>query len=196
MEVLDYNTFRDRLADSLAEAGMKVTTEEAMYLSTLSRGCDVYVYPATDGPDVWGKVGFEWTSENQTLLEDLDHELEYGDPQLDDIDMAAGQVMMHSEFHLHFNRLAVSTDIISDVASSMKKLAEEFFGDEGGVVAEVYLASDEAKLDCLRYEVNTSASMLCEQPWWENWGVICRGMLTHMAEVYMRLESMFGPQRN
>lgn len=196
MEALDYNAFRDRLADSLSEAGMRVTVEEAVYLGTLSRGCDIFIYPASEGPDVWGKVAFEWAPDNQALLEEIEHESEYGNNHIDEIDISSSQVMMHCEFHLHFGRLAVSTEVVSDVAGNIKKLAEEYFGDDGGIVAEVYLSSDEAKLDCLRYEVNTSAPMVTDEPWWENWGVMCRGMLVHVADVYIRLENMFGPQRN
>jgi hypothetical protein len=196
MEVYDYNDLRDRLTESLLEADLRISVDEVVYLSGLTRECEILVYPRSVGPDVWGKVAFEWTAGNQSLLDVLDQDQEFASELLDDLDLASAQVLMHCEFHLHFGHLVVSTDVVRDVASHIKDQAEQYFGGEGGVVAEVHLTSEEAKLDCLRYEVNTMTSLITDEEWWERWGYLCRDMLSHLSAIHTHLESMFGPQRN
>lgn len=195
MDVLDYRSLRDKLMTSLSEAGFRVSADEAVFLHSLSRGCDIYVYPVV-GSDIWAKIGFEWTAVNQVLVEQFGDELTDIPVDMDDMDAEAAQVAMHCEFHLHFGALAISTEVLRDVATTMKQHAELYFGNEGGVVAEVYLTSDDAKLDCLRYEVNTCASLLAAEPWWNRWRDIVHGLLGKLANLYVKLETEFGPARN
>ncbi len=199
MEALDYRLVRDRMVESLVGTGLRVTVEEAVFLNSLSKGCDIFVYPAVTGPDVWAKIGFEWLAANQALFEQIeqDGELAGAAPEeTGQIEEDATQVLMHCEFHLHFSALAMATEVMRDVATGIKKHAELYFGDDGGVVAEVFLSSDEAKLDCLRYEINSAVPMVTDQPWWNRWSEVARGMLDKLADLYVQLENEFGPSRN
>lgn len=193
MHVLDYAAFRDALVDAITSKGLQVSLDEAVFLGTNSRGCEVLIHHFDEPGEVWGKVSFEWVAANQALLEELN---EQGDVY--DADMPLdpdAEVMMNAAFHLHFGNLSIATEAMSEVAAEIKRHAEAFFGDDGGVVAEVSMTSADARLECLRFEVNTSAPFISEEPWWEQLAEVCVAMLDKLQEIHGRLRSEFGSPR-
>lgn len=195
MFVLDYGAFRDRLVQSLTAHGLQGSVDEVIFLNTNSRGCDVLVHPWTEPGEVWGKISFEWSAANQTLLEEVtDDELGH-DFAFESIGDQDAEVMMHASFHLHFPHLYLSADAVRDVAEEIKEQAESFFGDEGGVVAEVSMTSADARLECLRFEVTTSAPFITDEPWWDQLAEVVRQMLDKLQEILIRLRSKYGTSR-
>lgn len=193
MHVLDYAGFRDALVDAITSKGLQVSVDEAVFLGTNSRGCELLIHHDDEPGEVWGKVSFEWVAANQALFEEIH---EQGDVY--DLDMPLdpdAEVMMNAAFHLHFGTLSISTEAMSGVAAEIKRHAEAFFGDDGGVVAEVSMTSADARLECLRFEINTSAPMISEEPWWEQLADVCAAMLDKLEEIHGRLRSEFGSPR-
>lgn len=194
MHVLDYGAFRDALVDALSARGLQSSVDEAIFLGTNSRGCEVLIHYDDEPGDVWGKVSFEWVAANQALYEEVNEEGEEAyDPDLP-LDPDA-EVMMSAAFHLHFGDLSIATEAMREVAEEIKRHAEAFFGDEGGVIAEVSMTSADARLECLRFEVNTSAPFITEEPWWEQLANVCRSMLDKLQEIHGRLRSEYGSPR-
>jgi len=193
MQLLDYAGFRDRLAQAFSSAGkFQVRLDEVVYLSDGSRGCEILVYPDGQKDGVWGKLGFEWVAENQAFYEEAEHAMHERNGEPPPLDREAAEVNMHAAFHLHFDEFDVTADVIRDVAETMKARAEEYFSDEGGVVAEVRLTSDAAKLECLRFEVNATGAAWADEPWWERWGAVFAGMLEHLERIHGDLQEEFG----
>ncbi|MBO2520946.1 MAG: hypothetical protein LOD85_02115 [Clostridia bacterium] len=194
MHVLDYGELRDALVDALAAQGLQSSVDEMVFLGTSSRGCEILMHHGDEPGEVWGKVSFEWVAANQALLEELDdHDADAYDPSLS-LDPDA-EVMLSAAFHLHFNEIAIAPEAMREVAEEIKRHAEAFFGDEGGVVAEVSMTSADARLECLRFEVNTSASFVSEEPWWDQLAGVCRSMLDKLQEIHGRLRSEYGSPR-
>src|SRR5690606_15371477 len=157
--------------------------------------CEIFVHPWDEPGEVWGKISFEWSSVNQTLLDEVkeaDSASEYAEENLGEAD---AEVMMHASFHLHFIHFFLSADDVRDVAEEIEELAEAFFGDDGGVVAVVSMTSSDARLECLRFEVNTSAPLITDEPWWEQLAEVVRLMLDKLQEILMRLRSKYGSSR-
>lgn len=192
MYVLDYAALRDTLFEALAEKDLQGSIDEALYLNVSSRGCEIFVHPFAEPEEVWGKISFEWVADNQVLYEELTRE--DGDAS-DGLGDPRSEVMMHVEFHLHFGDLSIATDAVRDVAKEIKGQAEAFFGDDGGVVAEVSMTSDFARLECLRFEVNTTAPLVSEESWWEQLADVCYAMLDKLQEIYLRLNAEYGTTR-
>lgn len=193
MHVLDYNGFRDAIVDAVSSQDLETSIDEAVFLGSSSRGCEIFVHSDPEPSEVWGKISFEWAAGNQALFE---YHKE-GDRVATDIDPSDpnAEVMMHLAFHLHFGALSISTDAVRDVAQEIQGTAAIYFGDEGGVVAEVSMTSSEAKLECLRFEVNTSAPMIVEEPWWEQLAEVCRALIDKLQAIFVRLNSEFGSSR-
>lgn len=194
--MLDYTEFRDRIVDTLNDHGLKGAVEEVIFLNSNSRGCEILVHPWSAPGDVWAKINFEWMGINQVFLEELtddDPDDDHVTERLGDLD---AEVMMHASFHLHFHYFSPSPDAVSDVAEEIKAQAESFFGDEGGVVAEVSMTSEEARLECLRFEVSTSAPLLTDEPWWDHLAEVTRLMLDKLQEILFRLTSEYGTSRD
>lgn len=194
MHVLDYAAFRDALVDAVTAKGLHASVDEMVFLGTSSRGCEVLIHHFEEPGEVWGKVSFEWVAANQALFEEL------SDQGTDPYDVLASmdpdaEVMMNAAFHLHFGNLSVATETMREVAEEIKRHAESYFGDEGGVVAEVSMTSADARLECLRFEVNTSAPLVSEEPWWEQMADVCLSMLDKLQEIHGRLKSEFGSPR-
>jgi len=59
----------------------------------------------------------------------------------------------------------------------------------------VSMTSADARLECLRFEINTSAPMISEEPWWEQLADVCAAMLDKLEEIHGRLRSEFGSPR-
>jgi len=57
------------------------------------------------------------------------------------------------------------------------------------------MTSSEARLECLRFEVNTSAPLITDEPWWEQLAEVVRLMLDKLQEILMRLRSKYGSSR-
>lgn len=192
MHVLDYGIIRNRLMAVIRETGLKVSVEETVVLTSLLRECSILMFSAIDGPAVWGKITFEWAAENQVLLE------EYIDPTEPDMsgeadyDLEDNQIAVHIEFHMHFSGLSVSSEVVSSVARSMKQTADEYFGNDGRVITEVYMDAEDAKIDCLRYEKHGMHAIKGDEPWWEHIGMACQGILAQMAGIYERLGNLYG----
>ncbi|HLS89706.1 MAG TPA: hypothetical protein VK101_00460 [Limnochordia bacterium] len=193
MHVLDYAGFRDALVDAITSKGLQVSVDEAVFLGTNSRGCELLIHHDDEPGEVWGKVSFEWVAANQALFEEIHEQGDVYDPDMP-LDPDA-EVMMNAAFHLHFGTLSISTEAMSGVAAEIKRHAEAFFGDDGGVVAEVSMTSADARLECLRFEINTSAPMISEEPWWEQLADVCAAMLDKLEEIHGRLRSEFGSPR-
>lgn len=193
MHVLDYAGFRDTLVDAITSKGLQVSIDEAVFLGTNSRGCELLIHHDDEPGEVWGKVSFEWVAANQALFEEIHEQGDVYDPDMP-LDPDA-EVMMNAAFHLHFGTLSISTEAMSGVAAEIKRHAEAFFGDDGGVVAEVSMTSADARLECLRFEINTSAPMISEEPWWEQLADVCAAMLDKLEEIHGRLRSEFGSPR-
>jgi len=194
VHVLDYGAFRDTLVDALTARGLQGSVDEAIFLGTNSRGCEVLIHHDDEPGEVWGKVSFEWVAANQALLEEMNEEGEQAyDPDLP-LDPDA-EVMLSAAFHLHFGDLYIATETMREVAEEIKRHAEAFFGDEGGVVAEVSMTSADARLECLRFEVNTAVPFITEDPWWEQLAGVCRSMLDKLQEIHGRLRSEYGSPR-
>jgi len=193
VHVLDYAGFRDALVDAITSKGLQVSVDEAVFLGTNSRGCELLIHHDDEPGEVWGKVSFEWVAANQALFEEIHEQGDVYDPDMP-LDPDA-EVMMNAAFHLHFGTLSISTEAMSGVAAEIKRHAEAFFGDDGGVVAEVSMTSADARLECLRFEINTSAPMISEEPWWEQLADVCAAMLDKLEEIHGRLRSEFGSPR-
>jgi hypothetical protein len=193
VHVLDYAGFRDTLVDAITSKGLQVSIDEAVFLGTNSRGCELLIHHDDEPGEVWGKVSFEWVAANQALFEEIHEQGDVYDPDMP-LDPDA-EVMMNAAFHLHFATLSISTEAMSGVAAEIKRHAEAFFGDDGGVVAEVSMTSADARLECLRFEINTSAPMISEEPWWEQLADVCAAMLDKLEEIHGRLRSEFGSPR-
>lgn len=194
MHVLDYGAFRDSIVDAVAAKGLRASVDEAVFLGTSSRGCEVLIHHFDEPGEVWGKVSFEWMAANQSLLEEIT------DQSADAYDVHASldpdaEVMMNAAFHLHFGNLSIATEAMREVAAEIKRHAENFFGDDGGVVAEVSMTSADARLECLRFEVNTSAPFVTDEPWWEQLAEVCLSMLDKLHEIHGRLKSEYGSPR-
>lgn len=193
MRALDYNAFRDSILDALAAEDLESSIDEAVFLGSSSRGCEIFVHPRAEPEEVWGKISFEWAAANQALYEfkkegeGVPDEMDLRDPSV--------EVMMHLAFHLHFGALTITTDAVRDVAQEIQETASVFFGDDGGVVAEVSMTSSEARLECLRFEVNTSAPMIAEDAWWEQLAEVCRTLIEKLEAILERLNSEFGSSR-
>ena len=193
MHVFDYNGFRDSIVDALTSQGLEASIDEAVFLSSSSRGCEIFINSEPEPTEVWGKISFEWSGANQALYEYLtDGEREQIEADPSDPN---AEVMMHLAFHLHFGVLSISTEAVSNVAQEIQETAAMFFGDDGGVVAEVSMTASEAKLECLRFEVDTSASMVTEEPWWEQLAEVCRALIDKLQAIFVRLNSEFGSSR-
>lgn len=194
VHILDYSAFRDAIFHAIREEDLYGAVDEAVFLNTSSRGCEVFFHPFEEPKEVWGKVSFEWVAENQALYDELRlaEDLEFILDSPDDVD---AEVMMQASFHLHFGDLSISTEAVRDVAEEIKALAEAFFGDDGGVIAEVSMTSAEARLECLRFEVNTSAPFVTDEPWWDHLADVCRSMLDKLQDILSRLRSEFGSSR-
>lgn len=196
MHVLDYNAFRDRLLDAIEARGFECSVDEMVFLNSASRGCDIFVYPDGEGGEVWGKVSFEWLPSNQALLDELNQQSSESD-----IDASAwasdpdAEVMMHFSFHLHFDSLSIATEAVTEAAEEIKALGETFFGDDGGMVAEVSMTSADARLECLRFEVDTSAPLISEEAWWDDLAEVCRAMLDKLEQILARLRLEYGSSR-
>lgn len=196
MHVLDYNAFRDRLLDAIEVQGFECSVDEVVYLNNASRGCDIFVYPDGEGGEVWGKVSFEWLPSNQALLDEMQQQA--SEEELDESAWASdpdAAVMMHVAFHLHFDSLPIATEAVTEAAEEIKELGESFFGDDGGVVAEVSMTSADARLECLRYEADTSAPLASEEEWWDDLAEVCRAMLDKLEKILARLRLEYGSSR-
>ncbi len=193
MHVLDYNGFRDSIVDAITSQDLETSIDEAVFLGSSSRGCEIFVHADPEPAEVWGKISFEWSAANQALFEFHKE----GDRRAAEVDASdpSAEVMMHIAFHLHFGVLSISTDAVRDVAQEIQETAVMFFGDDGGVVAEVSMTSSEAKLECLRFEVNTSAPMMVEEPWWDQLADVCRTLIDKFQAIFVRLNSEFGSPR-
>lgn len=193
MHVLDYNEFRDAIIDAVSSQDLETSIDEAVFLGSSSRGCEIFVHPDPEPSEVWGKISFEWAAGNQALLESYKE----GDRGANGIDPADpyAEVMMHLAFHLHFGALSISPDAVRDVAQEIHETGAMFFGDDGGVVAEVSMTSSEAKLECLRFEVNTSAPMVADESWWDQLAEVCRALIDKLQAIFVRLNSEFGSSR-
>lgn len=194
VHVLDYGAFRDALVDALGARGLQTSVDEAVFLGTSSRGCEILIHHDDEPADVWGKVSFEWVAANQALLEEIN---EQGEDAYDaDLPLDPdAEVMMSAAFHLHFGDLSIATEAMREVAEEIKRHAEAFFGYDGGVVAEVSMTSADARLECLRFEVNTAAPFISDEPWWEQLAGVCRSMLDKLQEIHGRLRSEYGSPR-
>lgn len=195
MEVMEYNTFRDALIDALAAYGLQTTVDEAIFLNTHSRGCEIFVYRTDEPKEVWGKLGFEWVASNQTLYEslremsgDVTDETALSDPGV--------EVMIHASFHLHFGLLPLGPEAMRTAAVDINQVGELFFGDDGGVVAEVSMTAADARLECLRYEVNTSAPLVAHEAWWDQLAEVYVSMLDKLQEIFERLNYEYGSPRD
>lgn len=194
MEILDYNAFRDTLIDALAAYDLHTSIDEAIYLNGNSRGCDIFVHRSDEPKEVWAKLGFEWIAANQALYEEIKdagpefiEETVATDPGVD--------VMIHASFHLHFGLLPVSPDAMRWAAEDINRVGEAFFED-GGVIAEVSLTSTEARLECLRFEANTTAPLATREPWWDQLAEVCVSMLDKLQEILERLHYEYGSPRD
>lgn len=194
MEVLDYGAFRDALLDALASYELQTTVDEAVFLNSHSRGCEIFVHRFDEPKEVWGKLGFEWMAANQAALESLKE----GDaPSFDEVESDPGfEVMVHASFHLHFGLLPVSPDIMRSVAEDINRVGQTFFGDDGGVIAEVSMSASHARMECLRYEVNTSAPLASDEPWWDQLAEVYVSMLDKLQEIFERLNYEYGSPRD
>lgn len=179
--------------EAISAQGLQTSADEALFLNGNSRGCDVFAHENEEPGEVWGKIGFEWVAANQNLFEVL---REQDVPYVEDVHAdGAAEVMMHFSFHLHFGALVIATDAIRTVADEIQSLGSRFFGDDGGVVAEVSMTASEARLECVRYEVNTSAPLVAENPWWDEVAEVCRVVLDKLESIYQRLSTENGSQR-
>lgn len=194
VHVLDYGAFRDSLVDAMTAKGLHGSVDEAVFLGTNSRGCEVLIHHFDEPGEVWGKVSFEWVAANQALLEEINERGEHDYDVHTSLDPDA-EVMMNAAFHLHFGNLSIATEAMREVAEEIKRHAEAFFGDEGGVVAEVSMTSADARLECLRFEVNTAAPFVTEDAWWEQLADVCLSMLDKLHEIHGRLKSEYGSPR-
>lgn len=192
MLVLDYNTIRNRLAAVIRETGLQVSIEETVILTSLLRECSILMFPLVDGPEVWGKISFEWAAENQVILAEYVDPTDPDSSDEADYDPEDNQIAVHIEFHMHFNDLNVTSEVVSSVARNMKRIADEYFESDGRVIAEVYMDAEDAKIDCLRYEKHGMFTIRNDEPWWEQMGMACQSILAHMAEIYARLGNFFG----
>lgn len=193
MHVLDYNGFRDAVVDAVASQDLEASIDEAVFLGSSSRGCEIFVHSEPEPAEVWGKISYEWSAANQALFE-MQKEGDRRPAEFEGSDPSA-EVMMHMAFHLHFGVLSISTDAVRDVAQEIQETAAIFFGDDGGVVAEVSMTASDAKLECLRFEVNTSAPMITEEPWWDQLAEVCRTLIDKLQAIFVRLNSEFGSSR-
>jgi len=193
VEVLDYDGFRDAIVDALSSQDLETSIDEAVFLGSSSRGCEIFVHPDPEPSEVWGKISFEWAAGNQALYESYkdgegeEAEIDPSDPYV--------EVIMHLAFHLHFGALSISTDAVRDVAQEIQETAAIFFGDDGGVIAEVSMTSSEAKLECLRFEVETSAPIFADDAWWDRLADVCRTLVDKLQAIFVRLNSEFGSPR-
>jgi hypothetical protein len=192
MLVLDYNAIRDHLTTVIEETGLQVSVEETVIVSSMLRECSILVFPAIDGPEVWGKITFEWAPENQVILDDYVSQAGMNGSGETSEDLDANQIIVHIEFHIHFAGLVVNSEVVSGVAQNMKQTVDEYFGGDGRVFAEVYMDSADAKIDCLRYEKHTMYAFITDELWWEQMGVGFQGVLAHLTEIYERLGTLFG----
>lgn len=188
--VLNYAEFKDKIVEALTANGLKGSVDEVIFLNTHSRGCEVLVHPWDEPDDVWAKVHFEWASINQALVEELSED-GMGDYVVESLGDLDAEVMMHVSYHLHFSDLMLAPDATRHVAEDMKGLAEQHFGEEGGVIAEVSMTSSESRLECLRFEVGTSAPMVTDEPWWEQFADVTGAMLEKMQMILFRLRSEY-----
>lgn len=194
MEVVDYNTLRDAVMDAFAAYDLQTSFDEAVFLNTHSRACEIYVHRTDEPREVWAKLGFEWTASNQVLFE----RLKEFEEELDDvpIDQPGAEVIMHASFHLHFGVLTIAPDAMRSAAEDMSRVGELFFGDEGGVVAEVSMTSSDARLECLRYEVGTAAPLVVQDSWWDQLAEVFVSMLDKLQEIFERLNYEYGSPRD
>ena len=195
MEVMDYHAFRDALIDALASYDLQTTVDEAVFLGSMSRGCEVFAFRSDEPKEVWGKLGFEWVPANQILLENLKDSPEGAIQEALETDPGV-EVMIHASFHLHFGLLPVAPDVMRTVALDISSVGQTFFGDDGGVIAEVSMTSSDAHLECLRYEVNTSAPIIATEPWWDQLAEVYASMLDKLQEIFERLNYEYGSPRD
>lgn len=192
MYILNYEDFRDHLVDAMMLAGLRARTDEVLYLTDMTRGCEIHVSTDDNAEEPWGKLAFEWTSENQALSQRAHARFESGNRCLEDLDLVGNKVGMHAAFHLHFDGLRVGSDVIRDVTEIIRTHAEGEFGPDGDVVAEVRLTAEYAGVECLRFEVHAECPLVSTEPWWDEWGEVFATMLAKFEEIYGRLETEFG----
>ena len=194
MEVLDYNAFRDTIIDALAAYDLQTSIDEAIYLDSHSRGCEIFVHRTEEPKEVWAKLGFEWEAANQALYESIK---DAGEGEAEEYLNDPGvEVPIHASFHLHFGLLPVSPDAMRSAAEDINRVGEAFFGEDGGVIAEVSLTSSDARLECLRYEVNTSAPLATKEAWWDQLAEVYVSMLDKLQEIFERFNYEYGSPRD
>lgn len=195
VEFIDYNAFRDALIDAFEAYDLQTTVDEAIFLNTNSRGCEIYIHRHGEPREVWAKLGFEWVAANQSLVDRLK---EFNEDLMDGslVTEQGFEVMMHASFHLHFGLLPIAPDAMRSAAEDISRAGELFFGDDGSVVAEVSMTASDARLECLRYEVNTSAPLIAEESWWDQLAEVFLSMLDKLQEIFERFNYEYGSPRD
>ncbi len=195
VEAMEYNTFKETLLDALTAYDLQTSVDEAVFLNTHSRGCEIFVHRSDEPREVWGKLGFEWVAANQALYErmreiegDVSEESALTDPGV--------EVLIHASFHLHFGLLPIGPEAMREAAVDINRVGELFFGEDGGVVAEVSMTATDARLECLRYEVNTSAPLVVQDAWWDQLAEVYVSMLDKLQEIFERMNYEFGSPRD
>lgn len=196
MYILSYDGLLQRIQEGMVSRRLRVRKDEVLYLSDMARGCELLIQlPEKTGPDdaPWGKLVIEWVPENEVFtsrMQDNDPD----DPFLQQnswFDERGAQVMLHAAFHLHFDSFPIGIERIHQITEVLRTHAEEYFGGDGDVVAEVRMTVAEAALACLRYEVNAGAMVITPEPWWEEWVDIFVGMLEGLRKIYDQLAAEF-----
>lgn len=196
MYILSYEELLQHMQEGMVDRGMRVRKDEVLYLNDMARGCEFLIQLSEkagheDGP--WGKLMIEWVPENEVFTAQLD-EHDPGEAFLQPnslFDERGAQVMLHAAFHLHFDSFPIGIGRIHQITEILRSHAEEYFGGDGDVVAEVRMTVAEAALACLRYEVNAGAMIITPEPWWKEWAEIFRGMLEGLRKIYEQLATEF-----
>lgn len=194
MYILSYEDLVRHVQDGMERKGLQVRKDEVVYLNDMARACELLIQlPEKDGHEEgpWGKLIIEWVPENEVFVSQLE-EHDLNDPFMQPnglFDERGAQVMLHAAFHMHFESFSIGIDRVHQITEVLRTQAEEYFGGDGDVVAEVRLTASEAALACLRYEVNAGAMVYTPEPWWEEWVDIFVGMLNGLRQLYDQLAS-------